>query len=260
MTNNPYDSPATRESSSCYKWQDKKLVHAFTGAAADLLTRHIHNLFRATVESDPFPCAGAKIAFNKNSYRFGLYTDMNGDNTQKALAYDLVNFAREQKESGSGFTTFIACFKEPGMINPEMFENETWRLLGALADMDRPHHQWDKMASDDPADPHFSFSFAGTAYFVAALSPVSSRWSRRFLLPTLVFNAHYQFEEMKKKGVFERMRDLIRKNDEKLQGAPNALADDFGNSSEAAQYCAVEKGGAKPECPFHKFFRKRGPE
>ncbi len=260
MKNNPYDCSEAKKDSSYYKWQDKKLIHAFTGAAADLLTQHIHNLFKATVESDTFPCVGAKIAFNKSSYRFGLYADMNSDDVQKALTYDLFNFAQEQKESGGGFTTFIVCFKEPYMSSAMQFEDETWRLLGALAGMDRLHHAWDTMASDDPDNSNFAFSFAQTAYFVAALSPASPRWSRRFLLPALVFNAHYQFEEMKKKGVFEKMRDLIRGKDEKLQGMPNMLADDFGNSSEAAQYCAVERKEKISQCPFHKYFRKREPE
>src|SRR6476620_7390004 len=74
--------------------------------------------------------------------------------------------------------------------------------------------------------PHFAFSLAGTAYFVVGLHPAASRIARRTPLPTLVFNLHEQFEELRQSERFERMRDTIRRRDQALQGSVNPMVAD----------------------------------
>ena len=61
-----------------------------------------------------------------------------------------------------------------------------------------------------PSDQHFAFSAGGTAYFIVGLHPAASRDARRTPTPTLVFNLHEQFEELRASGRFPRMRDKIR--------------------------------------------------
>ena len=104
--------------------------------------------------------------------------------------------------------------------------------------------------SDDPNDPHFEFSFAGRACFVVGIHPASSRWTRRFAWPTLVFNAHFQFEELRTAGKYGRMQDVMRTRDRHLQGSINANLADFGDHSDARQYSGRPVEDAW-QCPFH---------
>jgi FPC/CPF motif-containing protein YcgG len=111
------------------------------------------------------------------------------------------------------------------------------------------------MASADPEQPDFSFSFAGTSYFVAALSPVSPRMSRQFMIPALIFNAHYQFAAMRAKGTFNALRDRIRDKDTALEnGIRNPLAAGFGEGAGGTvQYCGIPPApGTQWKCPFHR--------
>jgi len=126
----------------------------------------------------------------------GMYSEMNTPGTNAGLARDLFAFVQEQPYMQSGFTTFIASFAEPHPFDEGDFERLLWQQLQALHDLDAPLHAWDASVSADPENPAFSFSFAGHAFFIIGMSPASSRWSRRFAWPMLVFNAHNQFEHM----------------------------------------------------------------
>ena len=100
--------------------------------------------------------------------------------------------------------------------------------------------------SDDPDDPLFSFSFGGRAFFVVGLHPHSSRMSRSFRWPALVFNPHSQFGRLRGEGRFERIQHAIREREIAVQGSLNPNLADFGERSEARQYSgrAVESDGA----------------
>ena len=104
--------------------------------------------------------------------------------------------------------------------------------------------------SADPESAQFSYSFGGRALFVVGLHPASSRMSRRFGWPALVFNPRSQFERLRAAGKFERLRDAVRDRDVALQGTPNPNLADFGEMSEARQYSGR---ATEPEwrCPFH---------
>ena len=137
-----------------------------------------------------------------------------------------------------------------GALDQQSFERLVWRQLQALHDLDRQDHGWDPTASPDTADPHFAFSVGGRAYFVVGLHAASSRWTRRFAWPTLVFNPHRQFDRLREQGKFERLRDQIRDRDRALQRTLNPMLSNFGEHSEARQY-----SGRRVEddwrCPFH---------
>ncbi|KRE42169.1 YqcI/YcgG family protein [Knoellia sp. Soil729] len=64
----------------------------------------------------------------------------------------------------------------------------------------------------------------------------TSRIARRAPLPTLVFNLHDQFEELRASDKYARMRDTIRRRDTAVQGTLNPMVNDHGQGSEAAQY------------------------
>ena len=82
----------------------------------------------------------------------------------------------------------------------------------------------------------------GTAYFIVGLHPQASRDARRTPTPTLVFNLHEQFEELRASGRFPSMRDKIRERDLHLQGTVNPMVADHGQDSEARQYSGRQVG------------------
>ena len=247
---NPFRGPAARTHGTYAAWSEGELVHPLEpGRSVTPLARDVHDRFRAHVLDADFPCVGGKAAISHDTYRFGLYAEMNSRESTAGLAYDLWEYARERPTFETEFATFVASFAAPVVTSELEWEKLLWAQLQSLHELDRAHHPWDPTVSNDPADPGFSFSFAETGFFVVGLHPASSRRSRRFAWPTLVFNAHEQFERLREQNRFERLRETVRARDYKLQGSLNPNLSNFGESSEARQYSgrAVEEGW---RCPF----------
>lgn len=256
---NPFDTDLARVNSNYTAPEGGRLVRSRDGSAALWpLTEVAHDAFRALVLDRRFSCVGAKAALRSGAYRFGAYGEMGSAAATAGLARDLFTFVAEQPEMRSEFTTFVASFTAPHSPGETEFEALLWTQLQALHDADAVHHSWDPRVSDDPEDPGFSFSFAGRAFFVVGLHAASSRWTRRFAWPTLVFNAHEQFELLRENGRYDRFREVIRAREQALQGSVNPVLRDFGASSEARQYSGRDTG---PEwkCPFHPHPERKKP-
>jgi FPC/CPF motif-containing protein YcgG len=245
---NPFAAGAAH--SAYAEWRGGSLVHPLEPSRdASPLASHAHESFRAHVLANDFPCVGARAAVGNNTYRFGLYGEMNSREATGGLAHDLWEYERERTHFGTDFASFVACFAPHRARDEAEWEGLLWSQLQGLHDLDGRHHAWDASVSSDPEDPGFSFSFAGTAFFVVGLHPLSSRLARRFAWPALVFNAHEQFERLREQGRFERVRAAVRARDQRLQGSLNPNLDDYGERSEARQYSgrAVER---EWRCPF----------
>ncbi len=214
------------------------------------LEEFVHDQVKALVMNSRFSCVGAKAAFNKLEYRMGVYAEMGTSGVTRGLAHDLIEFIREQDTIQDHFTTFIATFNGPQMVSEEHFELMLWDQLQKLHEIDTERGHWDPKASANPEDGNFAFSFAGRAFFIIGLHPGASRFARKFAWPTLVFNAHHQFEALKEDGRFERMKTTIRGRDLTLQGTMNATLSNYGEQSEARSYSGrtVEEDW---RCPFH---------
>lgn len=210
----------------------------------------IHSQFRALILSPQFPCSGSKTAFNQGTYRFGVFNEFGTSVSAKNLAQNLSHFVKERPQIGGEFTTFIASFLGGVPSNPSEFTHLLWEQLQFIHEFDEL--EWDSSVSSDPESPEFSFSIGGCAFFVIGMHAASPRWARRFAWPTLVFNAHDQFEKLREKGDFERFKQLIRKKDTELQGSHNPILEDHRKSSEAVQYSG-EVLDKEWKCPFkHK--------
>ena len=144
--------------------------------------------------------------------------------------------------------TFVSCFVNPTCSDERQFERLLWQQLQALHDHDTV--PWTGSVSANPEDPAFAFSYAGYAIFIVGLHAGSSRWARRFAWPTLVFNAHRQFEHLREQGRFERFQQVIRMKDSELQGEVNPVLLTYRGRSAARQYSGrfVEE---EWRCPFH---------
>jgi FPC/CPF motif-containing protein YcgG len=250
LQSNPFGGDSARAHSAYAAWREGELFHPLEPLRSPSpLARLVHEGFRTHVLDSRFPCVGGKAAINHDTYRFGLYAEMNSRGATAGLAYDLWEYARERRTFETDYATFVASFASPVVRCEFQWEKLLWAQLQSLHDLDQKHHAWDPSVSSDPADPGFSFSFAGTAFFVVGLHPASSRLSRRFAWPTLVFNAHAQFERLREQDKFERLRETVRARDYSLQGSLNPNLSNYGDASEARQYSgrAVEEGW---RCPF----------
>ena len=245
----PFDNDLAKTHSQYCTFHDGELVRLLESAAPKPFARVSHDAFRSFVLSEDYPCLGARAALNKNTYRFGAYERLDDPDVTQGLMRDLYAFVAECPGIGETFSTFIATFRETPPGGELGFEDALWSQLNRLRRLDREYHDWDSRVSANPSDPNFSFSLAGNAFFIVGLHPGASRDARRFAWPTLVFNPHQQFEELKSQGLFSSLRARIRTRDVALQGSINANLADFGRHSEARQYSGRE---VEPDwkCPF----------
>ena len=247
---NPFDSDLARANSTYAALHNNKLVRLLDpDVLPSPLMQLVHDSFHALVLSPAFSCVGAKAAIHHGAYRMGMYGEMNSAEATAGLARDLFAFVKEQNKLSSNFTTFVASFVGPYATDEEDFERHLWAQLQSLHDQDALYHTWDSSVASNPEHPKFSFSFAGRAFFIVGLSPASSRWTRRFAWPTLIFNAHYQFERLRELGKYKPLQKAIRLRECVLQGTISPNLSDFGEVSEARQYAgrAVEH---EWKCPF----------
>ena len=239
MADNPYTGDAALRNSRYYRIQDGRPVPADPArpAAPDLFASAAIGAFHGFVQNPQFSCVGAKSAVAHDTVRLGVYDRLGSAEASAGLARDLFTFTHEPADlPASDFVTFVAMFREPGDLDEAGFERLLWAELRQLNRLDAPLHDWDPAVSADPDDPHFGFSFAGTAFFVVGLHPHSSRTARRFPWPTLVFNPHAQFTRLKEAGRWSRLQEVIRTREGKLQGSLNPNLADYGTASEARQY------------------------
>ena len=211
----------------------------------------IREAFSEFVGDPHFPCLAAKTTARPDHEDLWVYGRLGSIAVSDALAANLARFAR-QSATTNRLSAFVAIFTGRPPASERAFERRLWTQLQLLHERDDPAAGWDPAVSADPRDPRFSFSFAGTAFFVVGLHPRSSRLARRFRYPALVFNPHAQFERLRREGRFERLRDLIRARDIALQGSINPSLSDFGEGSEAEQYSGRAPTERPWRCPFHR--------
>jgi len=200
---------------------------------ADSDPAEISHALESMVLHPEYPCLGARAVFNRDRATVVVLERLATEASTQKLLTALTDFSRETDRS-AGFASLVAVFRAAEFSDEAAFETLLWRQLELLHEADS--QPWDRGVSDDPDNPHFAFSVGGTAFFVVGLHPESSRIARRTPLPTLVFNLHEQFEELRESDRFERMRDTIRRRDNELQGSLNPMVADHGRSSEARQY------------------------
>jgi len=245
---NPFDDSAARAHSNYCRFDGTRLVRS-DGADPTPLTQFVHDGFRALTLNERFTCVGAKAAVRRGAYGFGLYKSLGELDVTAGLSRDLYTFVHDVPELSGEFSSFVASFEGPVACSEPEFERLLWTTLQRLHDGDAPCHRWDNAVSDDPSDPAFAFSFAGTAFFIVGLHAASSRAARRFAWPTLVFNPHRQFDRLRESQQFSRFQHVIREAERNLQGSINPMLADFGDRSEASQYSG-RRVAPDWKCPF----------
>ena len=209
--------------------------------------------FLAFIAEDHFPCVGAKAALSQGAVRtaeFGTLGDADNDQGLLEALTDFTVMLDAGAYPESTVHSFAALFKAPFGTGELRFEHLLWHQLWRLhrLDMERGMAQAQDVSNDTGSD-RFSLSIAGHPYFIIGLHPGASRIARCFRHPTLVFNSHRQFEQLRADGRYQKLQEAIRGRDRALQGSINPNLADFGAASEARQYSgrAVEDHW---KCPY----------
>lgn len=253
---NPFDSGIALRNSNYLGVKGGKAVRlADSAPPSNLLDAAMAGAFRGFIQAPQFSCVGAKSAVTSENYRLGIYDQLGSEQATAGLAHDLFTFTREAATLDSGeFVTFAALFREPFTRDEDGFEQLLWEQLRALNRCDAPLFDWDPAVSSDPENPHFSFSFAGSAFFIVGLHANSSRQARQFPWPALIFNPHDQFVRLREQGGWERFQEIIRAREMALQGSLNPNLSDYGSITEARQY-----SGRQVENDWHPPFQPQPP-
>ncbi len=221
---------------------DKKHLEQRDDAAREAMER--------TIRAKNFPCVGAKSALARGTLKTVSCHRLDSAWDDLAIHDHLLDWAKEYRADPTGLRSVAFVFDGPDDLDEQAFETLLWERVQSLSDKDAWRGQpYDDSVSADADDPHFSLSFGGEAFFVVGLHPAASRPARRFPKPTMVFNLHDQFEQLREQGRYERMREAILDRDQALAGSINPMLSRHGETSEARQY----SGRAVSEewrCPF----------
>ena len=184
-----------------------------------------------------FPCVGAKSAMAKRQIKAVVARSITSAWNDLAIHAALMTFAGQYRRDRKLFQSLAVIFEGPRTLDEQAFEKNLWARVQSMSDKDAWLGQpYDAGVSPDPANPHFSLSFGGEAFFVVGLHPRASRPARRFVAPTMIFNLHDQFEQLRAQGRYEKLRTSILARDEHLAGSINPMLARHGEASEARQY------------------------
>ncbi len=188
------------------------------------------------LETKDFPCIAAKAAHEKHLIKCMVAGNMACPNDDAAILIFLYDFVDAYRNSNEMYNSAAIIFTGPQTIGEEMFDELLWQRLQALEILDAKNYKYDHRVEADPVSAKFSFSIKEEAFYIIGLHAASSRQARRFIHPTLVFNPHEQFEQLRASSKYDTMKSTVRKRDIAFSGSVNPMLQDFGDASEAFQY------------------------
>jgi uncharacterized protein len=203
---------------------------------------------------DPaFPCVAAKAAQSKRRALCFVAPHMACPTHDIQILQFLYDFIDLYRISNKPYYSAAIIFNGPLDCTEEEFDDFLWKRLSSLALLDRNNgYKHDSRVDPDPGSSRFSFSIKEEAFFIVGLNPGSNRRSRRFQYPSLIFNPHAEFEKLRERGTYEKMKKVVRKRDAIFSGSVNPSLSDFGERSEVHQYSGVTH---RPDwiCPLRKY-------
>jgi FPC/CPF motif-containing protein YcgG len=183
-----------------------------------------------------FACVAAKAALSKGQIKCMVATHMACPKDDRAILQFLYSFIDGYRNSDEMYHSAAVIFQQPASMKEEVFDDLLWERLQSLSSMDAANFGYDTRVDFDPASPNFSYSLKEEAFFIIGLHPQSSRSTRQFKYPTLVFNPHRQFEQLKETAKYQSLKHVVRKRDIAYSGSVNPMLEDFGAASEVYQY------------------------
>ena len=196
----------------------------------------IINEYLAYLKERQFPCIGAKATLARQQIKCIVAENMMCPKDDVSILKFLYSFVDNYRNSKKFYHSAAIIFQAPEFISEAMFDSLMWQRLQALSNLDAENYNYDKRVDANPSSAKFSFSLKEEAFYIIGLHANSSRPARRFRHPTLVFNPHEQFEQLRKTDRYEIMKNVVRKRDIAYSGSVNPMLEDFGKSSEVYQY------------------------
>ena len=208
----------------------------------------VYQAFENFIIGRDHPCLMAQSVFDMEQVDLNVYSALGTEESAQVILKDLRQYLQQYDfDDPNDFYTFIAVFGQPKAYTEAEFETAMWQQLQHIHELDET--PWDPDVDKDPQSREFSFSVLGKAFYMVGLHPNSSRIARQSPYPAIVFNLHWQFEQLRQMGVYQNVKGRIRERDEALQGHINPMLKDFGKASEARQYSG-RAVGKDWKCPF----------
>lgn len=201
------------------------------------------------IQNREFPCVAAKTALTWNQIQCLVVDHLACPKDDAAILEFLYDFVDTYRQADKLYHSAAVIFRGPEQPSEAEFEELLWQRLQAVSNLDARHYGYDPRVVADPVSPDFSYSLKEEAFFVIGLHPGSSRKARQFRYPTLVFNAHDQFERIRAADRYDSLRNTIRTRDLAYSGSVNPMLQDFGQASEVYQYSGKAYNAAW-KCPF----------
>ena len=155
-----------------------------------MITEGIEEEFRARIIEPDFPCVGAKSALATDNLRILRARNLNSAANDVAIHLELLQWSRKYRDEPEGLRSLAVIFDGPAKMSERQFERAMWERIQSFADKDaRLGQPYDSAVSPDPADPHFSLSFGGSAFFVVGLHPLASRPAPALSAPSSGFQS-----------------------------------------------------------------------
>jgi uncharacterized protein len=202
----------------------------------------IVNEYLEFLDQQGFPCVAAKAALSRNHIQCLVASHMACPADDKKILQFLYDFVDAYRTSKNSYHSAAVIFKEPAEITEIHFDAFLWLRLNSLSCKDKEHYHHDPRVDSEPTSARYSFSLKAEAFFILGLHPASSRPSRRFKYPTLVFNPHAEFEKLRSSNRYSTMKNVVRKRDIQYSGSINPMLADFGEASEVYQYSGIHYG------------------
>jgi len=205
--------------------------------------------YRDFIANREFPCVAAKTALTFEQLDCLVVDHLACPHDDQRILDFLYEFTDRYRASERLFHSAAVVFRGPTRPTEAQFDELLWQRLQSLSDLDARRYAYDPRVVSDPASPDFSFSLKEEAFFIIGMHPGSRRPARQFAYPTLVFNAHQQFERLRTEDKYTKLRDTIRVRDVAYAGAINPMLRNFGDASEVLQYSGRMYDEAW-QCPF----------
>ena len=215
----------------------------------DATTNIIIEEYLDFIRDKDFPCIAAKAALSENQIKTMVAEHLACPKDDVDILKFLYQFVDVYRAAKKFYHSAVIIFKGPEKCPEEIFGDMLWKRLQAISDLDASQYAWYRRVEKDVTSPGFSFSIKEEAFYIIGLHANSSRKSRQFKYPALVFNAHEQFEKLRASNKYVVMKEAVRKRDIKLSGSVNPMLADFGESSEVFQYSGLQYE-SNWKCPF----------
>jgi hypothetical protein len=206
------------------------------------------------ISSQEFPCIGAKASVTKFQTDVIVAENICCPNDDIEILHFLYDFIDKLRNEESLFQSASILFKGPNNLSEEDFEKFLWMRLQSIADLDAINYAYANKVSQNPKAVDFCYSVKEEAFFILALHAESSRKSRKFEYPVIVFNSQQQFEKLKESGAYNKMQGIIRKRDIDYSGSINPMLSNFGERSSAFQISG-KKHDSNWDCPFKSNYK-----